>query len=437
LDVSTKPTGASLRAYAVGFGDCFLLTFHYPSGDKHVLIDFGSTERPDHAKRPGYMQEIAEQIATDCGGALVAVIATHRHADHISGFTRSGEKGPGAVIAKLKPKLVLQPWTEHPDAARDARQAPVAARGAAARKRLYLQSLQGMNAYASSLAAQLTPTLKSPGTQDWPKAQREKLFRVAAMAANNAISNLSAVQNLASMAPGRYLHHGAPSGLEAFLPGVTVHVLGPPTLTQEPRIETQTDKQADEFWHFRASFWARSANAAASGQSSVLFPRFVAGVPRDARWHCHYARQAALDSSLGIVRILDDAMNNTSLILLFEFRNKCLLFPGDAQWENWRYALQVSPQKEAIGKLLRRVTLYKVGHHGSLNATPKSLWKVFKNKGGENKAGRLLSVLSTKDGVHGEHNEVPREKLVTQLKAKTTLVDTRETGATLSVVRTV
>ena len=24
--------------------------------------------------------------------------------------------------------------------------------------------------------------------------------------------------------------------------------------------------------------------------------------------------------------------------------------------------------------ILRRVELYKVGHHGSLNATPKSLW---------------------------------------------------------------
>src|SRR3984885_8383923 len=53
-----------------------------------------------------------------------------------------------------------------------------------------------------------------------------------------------------------------------------------------------------------------------------------------------------------------------------------LLFPGDAQIENWQFALQQNKYRS----LLSSVNLYKVGHHGSRNATPKSLWKLFKNK---------------------------------------------------------
>jgi len=47
---------------------------------------------------------------------------------------------------------------------------------------------------------------------------------------------------------------------------------------------------------------------------------------------------------LSIVRILDQSMNNTSLILLFTVGKKSFLFPGDAQIENWTYALATDPK---------------------------------------------------------------------------------------------
>jgi beta-lactamase superfamily II metal-dependent hydrolase len=40
------------------------------------------------------------------------------------------------------------------------------------------------------------------------------------------------------------------------------------------------------------------------------------------------------------VTMLDKVMNNTSVILVFEVGNKKLLFPGDAQLENWLFALE-------------------------------------------------------------------------------------------------
>lgn len=56
--MSMKPKKLTVKAYQVGFGDCFLLTFHYPvtasakTMQKHVLIDFGSTGRPKRFEVP-------------------------------------------------------------------------------------------------------------------------------------------------------------------------------------------------------------------------------------------------------------------------------------------------------------------------------------------------------------------------------------------------
>jgi hypothetical protein len=55
---------------------------------------------------------------------------------------------------------------------------------------------------------------------------------------------------------------------------------------------------------------------------------------------------------LGIVTTLDSYLNNTSLILLFEVNGKKFLFPGDAQLENWSWALG----QPGINKLLKDVT---------------------------------------------------------------------------------
>ena len=75
------------------------------------------------------------------------------------------------------------------------------------------------------------------------------------------------------------------------------------------------------------------------------------------------------------------------------------------------------------------VDLYKVGHHGSLNATPKSLWKGFNKRGNFSKKDRMTSVLSTMAGKHGseeKRTEVPRKTLVDELKHDTHFHSTQE-----------
>jgi hypothetical protein len=119
-------------------------------------------------------------------------------------------------------------------------------------------------------------------------------------------------------------------------------------------------------------------------------------------------------------------MNNTSVILLFEVGKKKLLFPGDAQLENWQFALS----QDKFTSLLSSVNVYKVGHHGSLNATPKSLWKLFKNKSEKKKAAsRLKSLMSTMEGKHGHttaRTEVPRRTLVNALNRESDLFTTQK-----------
>ena len=155
------------------------------------------------------------------------------------------------------------------------------------------------------------------------------------------LANPSAVRNLMTMARNSYVFCGARSGLEKVLPGVRVHVLGPPTVAQTDSIRKQRSSDPDQFWQFQAR--AVGADEAVGRRPARLFPRYVerqsSGFPIRARWLRYHARMMRGEQLLQIVRMLDQQMNNTSVILMFEAGRKRLLFPGDAQIENWEYAL--------------------------------------------------------------------------------------------------
>ena len=80
------------------------------------------------------------------------------------------------------------------------------------------------------------------------------------------------------------------------------------------------------------------------------------------------AAQFALD--------LDSATNNTSLVLAIELSpgGEVLLFPADAQvgnWLSWQQVQWTLDRNKTVKAtdLLKRTVFYKVGHHGSHNAT--------------------------------------------------------------------
>src|SRR5215210_3135045 len=151
-----KPKQLEIRSYNVGFGDCFLLSFVYSGGDKkHVLIDFGSTKAPDELE--DFQTKVATHIEEVTGGELHAVVATHRHKDHISGFaTNTKGTASGNIIRKLADAgeaLVIQPWTEDPDAPTDSR----GSKGAPHRSKkamAFTQQLDTMHGIAATIASE-------------------------------------------------------------------------------------------------------------------------------------------------------------------------------------------------------------------------------------------------------------------------------------------
>ncbi len=425
-----RPTEVRIRAYNVGFGDCFLLTFRYPAGDRHLLMDFGSTRLP-RRNGPGSMVRVAEQIRTDTGGKLHVVVATHRHADHISGFAGKA----GEVIAALEPELVVQPWTEQPDLATDARApssssspgraAPSAGRGGG--KRLAAAAAVSRLADMHELAEYVREQgVRSETVAGVPK----RLAAQLAFLGEENLLNRPAVEALQSLGRKQvYAAFGSRLPIASLLPGVAVDVLGPPTVEQSAGIRREARTDPDEFWHLAAS--AARARRGGDGQGR-LFPEAPVArqVPQEARWLIPQIERMHAEELLSLVRILDSALNNTSLILLFDVAGTRLLFPGDAQIENWRYALRDAPEAAEIRARLATAVLYKVGHHGSLNATPRTLlWEALQEARTDPGAEPLVTLLSTLAGKHGSETrgtEVPRNTLVEALRRGSELHSTEE-----------
>jgi hypothetical protein len=396
------PKAVHVRAHQCGFGDTLLISFEYAKAledgrsERHILCDFGSTRWPKKGA-PTYA-EIAESVAQRTGGQLDVVVVTHRHKDHIGGF---GDAKAGEIIAKLKPRLVVRSWTEQPDLPKDAKgPGAVGARslGFAANMkaaegfvREVHESLQGARGLRGSLMAAAAHQLPN----------QDAIDRLDQMAADAELG-------------GKYLYVGQDSGIEKAIPGIGVTVLGPPTPDMWPQV---TMERADdpEYWISQRrrldNMLSGAAEPQAEGEPDV--PEVGEEIaPGPVRWLVEKMRGEQTSSLLRLVETLDDAMNNTSLILYFTVGKRRLLFPGDAQIENWSYCLQDGKAKE-LGADLGDVDLYKVGHHGSRNATPRSLVAAWQ-KGG----GKVTSVMSTLPGVHGksEATAVPRATLIAALE---------------------
>ena len=123
---------------------------------------------------------------------------------------------------------------------------------------------------------------------------------------------------------------------------------------------------------------------------------------------------------------LNQFLNNQSLVILFTFKGKNLLFAGDAQggnWEHWLYGTDTAVQAPSdelsaeAGAALAHLDLYKVGHHGSTNATPIPAVKAM--------ADGVVALCSTEVNVYGDgakETDVPRGPLLDAIAAKGTLI---------------
>ncbi len=468
-----EPESVSLYTYKVGFGDCFLLTFNYSGGDKrNMLIDFGSTQKPAGMPKEASLKDLMLKIANDIKekckdpktkkSKLHVLVASHRHKDHISGFAcKKDSKSKdlsGDIIKSLKPDLVIQPWTEDPTLSDeevwenfnkgkcDSQEFRLNSEKYHA---LTLHNMQKVAQVINSEAERLGrhQTNEEYGIFGFIHTISPEMKEQLGFMSENNLPNKNAVENLREMGErdvdgvkaGHYVKFWDKIELEKIIPGVTVKVLGPPDLEQHQEIIKQRSRDDEEFWMLHSmleDFWGTQAVTAELTETFAdwdedndkrLFKNakvYQNYAPSHNRWFIRQIREGRAEQLLGLVRILDKAINNTSLILLFQANKKNLLFPGDAQIENWEYALS----KSDVVELLSETDLYKVGHHGSRNATPKSLWKIFKKKSEDEKPEQLKTIMSTLSGKHGhsEATAVPKQTLVRELNKYSNLFSTEQ-----------
>jgi hypothetical protein len=350
--------------YRQGLGDCFLITCTDGAKTSHLLIDCGVLKgTPDAQER---MRKVAQSISDTTGGHLDRLVVTHEHWDHLSGFLQAQ-----AIFDIVEVGEVWLAWTEDPDdelANELRRRKQRRVNGLVAAARL----AQGKTAERLNALLGFQGDFGAAGTQTTSKALDWVKARDA---------------DVKFLRPGDQLFN------QTGLDGIRIYVLGPP---HDRRLIKRSDpsKRHPEVYELASGdgsqlgFLAAVEAIAGDEQPGAPFdPYFRVDAKKAPKanplWTRYYAARNDWrridDDWLGyagpLALALDSDTNNTSLVLAFELSpgGDVLLFPGDAQVGNWlsweSLEWEVEGQTVHSDDLLARTVLYKVGHHGSHNAT--------------------------------------------------------------------
>jgi beta-lactamase superfamily II metal-dependent hydrolase len=376
-----------VRMYSIGFGDSFLVGFPAKDRERLILIDCGV----HNASKRGadIPTEVIPDILAEAGAAggkprLDVVVATHHHLDHVSGFRFEGWDD-------VEVGEVWLPWTEDPT-------------DEVARKIRDRQSKQA--AFLLGLAA-----------------ADSKWETVRAVSENNAgYTNAAAMTTLHdgfAGEPQRFFlpqpdgqaraRRFSPPGV----PGLEVTVLGPSR--DESVIRDMNPPSSESYFRL-----GKDRMVALGGQN-LPFDQFyvdpldykaknAALVPPHTSDLKNVAKAGRLDA-LALAVALEQATNGTSLVLALRFGDTTLLFPGDAQWGTWDRMLHDAESQE----VLRSINFYKVGHHGSHNATPVSFVSGYLQ-------GTEASMVSVAPTSIPSWKDIPRKPLLGEIEKRTAVL---------------
>jgi len=374
-----------VRMYRQGLGDCFLLVFPGANGEPfYMMIDCGVILGTENAG--SIMQGVMSDIAATTGGHLHVIVATHEHWDHVSGFVQA----KSVFDQKIAVDNVWLAWTEDP-ANRLARQ------------------LRSERQHKEAALRAVARRMRAAGLASAAGVSELLTFFGAGFAAASGQSTSDALSNARnfSTAPPRFCRPGDPPIELKEVPGVRFYVLAPPE--DEKLLRTSDPSQAGETYGMRGvalnsetAFLAAAAVDApedspykdpALQELSLPFDKVhqipIAEAKRQPFFGERYYAKGDnwrhidddwLESAGQLALQLDSDTNNTSLVLAVELipSGKVLLFAADAQvgnwlsWDNQTWSVldtRGDRQQVTAADLLKRTVLYKVGHHGSHNAT--------------------------------------------------------------------
>lgn len=397
--------GVTVRMYRIGHGDCFLLAIpHQNGGDRpvFVLIDCGyKPGSPDFVHQQD-VKKLVRHIHKSTGGHLDLMIITHEHQDHVN-----------AIASNFKDFQIDEAWfswTEDPTdkVANELRMMhhDTLLGLLGARKKLAAAGEEptALNALLSLELGGEKPTTDFGAKEADPAKSQNKqgMKLVRDLAAKH--------RNAQYWRPGTITPPIEGTGIRAF-------VFGPPRgkdAVSTDRIFSDEDPTGKEAFPRDGGGHSLSFGAAAKAgfagdtlAASPFAPRYrtplssIESAHENVRgfYDQHYGTAKDSDpvdgsevaanpawrridtewlySAEDLALKMNTGVNNTSLVLAFELpkTKKILFFPGDAQrgnWHSWNdLTWSVSGETVTAKEVLGRTVLYKVGHHGSHNATLK------------------------------------------------------------------
>jgi hypothetical protein len=408
---SSKAAQLRVRMYRQGLGDCFLLTFNPGANEAHMLIDCGSLG----ANSTGVsLKEAVADILATTKQHLHLLVATHEHQDHVRGF-----RDHKTDFKKMTVDQVWLAWTENP-------------KDELAQK---LQKYQNDLGTSLSLAA---GALRAAPPHDQQSIQLgaaagdllEFFGDEWALGAGKFASTVHEAMEFVRtelVSDPLYLKPGDGPFEESWMGGFRVFVLGPPR--SESMLKQLGSHSSHELYHLApgmvTALAIRSQTPGAipyAEPAARMSPADKEACEREMpfdvqhRWppddplmqellKNYFAQEEEwrridyhwLYAAAELALQLDNLTNNTSLALAIEriSDGKVLIFPADAQQGNWLSwhgpELKWIVKRPAGGirsvtaaDLLARAVFYKVGHHGSHNATAR---------------GKGLELMGTQEGL--------------------------------------
>ena len=442
-----KKSELRIRMYRVGFGDFFLMTVPTDDGPQHILIDCGVTPGKTKKGDIGTIKAAVAHMAEETAKKLALIIVTHRHQDHIIGFSRAAEIFNDFKVGAL--------WMSFWETEYDPNEKKEK------KKSLASEFQEELTALALGMQSRLAMAGKDDPDADEILAMLQNAtgidradFAATGGAASAKKPGKGGGTNAASLAflksglglePEYYVKGDDPKMPKVLKDaGLTAQILGPPPTDAVDfmklmdlkkgvgqylgEAEDGNGKTFDPFgtsWHAKGSEYPPSA-----------FREFSRESKKSPSAAMEATIQAAQPSLLfTAAKTLDNFLNNQSLVVFFTFAGKKLLFAGDAQGGNWEYWMyggtpEKAPSADKIDKdsasILSHLDFYKVGHHGSTNATPVSAV--------ETMGGDFASMCSTQEDSFGSvanDSEVPRGPLLDALAKKSKIVRSDQFAITL------
>lgn len=396
-----------MRVYNVGFGDCIYI--RVPDQDQfyHILIDCGTSRNAETVLK-GAIDDVIRMLPDKC---LDLLVVTHPHADHINGF--NFDWFSGITIKRIWLSAFMKEG--HP---------------------------QATNSHAlQALTDKAVKSLLAHGLCSGTEVETLLL---------NSVSNNTALETLRMDLPGK-------NGIE---PLYVSRDIAEQLNEKECKLHSIVfEKGTTCFRGFQeegtcirmlAPEWDIDGYYLGKGITSVDYTGLYnfyeysheraekkGGLDKPVKpaniseEDFERLRSRIISAGLSFSQMDNELKNNTSIVLLLEWRGRRLLFTGDAEWRNKKFTKKknnscwnVMLEKDKdYGHLSKPIDLLKVGHHGSINGSPFSAEEGFDHAVLDNllpEQGQGLAVVSTLAGKHGETNPVPYPKLMEELGRRIT-----------------